>query len=294
MAVAFERIVGSLPEETLNDIVNLLELEGKVDVTKELADLAQLAVDFKTGKVPPPSLEHYLTIRHSDQGAKIEFAKTTLQGMIAGTILPEGGVQKQSAGLKRRLGYETNRLAFFLGRADGREIVLSAISNLPTVQRVLLLRSMSTNLKQQLDYPDIEECHPEQLAEYILYILHTDFGISKKSRDHEPSDVVIRRLSMLLDECLDRDPSKCCVNKIITTLCDNEHAPYLFRRMVEIADAGNFLDSLECFFMQNQATLRFARTCAQLLGNTPSDYDEDYVEDEYEEFLDSIEIPYEQ
>lgn len=290
---AFKRIVESLPEETLNNIVNLLE--GRVEVTgKELADLAQLAVDFQKGKIATPSLEYYLAIRDSDQGAKIEFAKRTLQGMIARTILPEGAVQKQNAGLKRRLGYETNRLAFFLGKADGKEIVLLAISNLPTVQRVLLLGSMSTNLKQQLDYPDIEECHPEQLAEYILSILHTDFRIRKKRRDNEPSDVVIRRLSALLDECLDRDPSKCYTNKVIITLCGDDRAPYLFRRMVEVADAGNFLDNLECFFMQNQATSRFARACAQLLGNTPSDYDEDYVENEDAEFLDSIEILYEQ
>ena len=254
-----------MPDETLDDIAELL---GDLNITKkELEDLALTVVDFREGRLSAPTPQDFLEVRTSSREVQLAYAKRKLQTLITASITREGALKERTQGFKARLGREVNQLTFFLGQPHGKELVKAAFFELSTVERTMLFRSMSTNLKHQFDYPDIDECSEEQMAEYIRRAAYVGHKIgTPRGGPRISNQEVFDRLETLVAACISRMDEGFEVSKVVSELCSLDYASDVYWRMVQAGYWREFLDQLECFFQQHPETALFARSCWNILA----------------------------
>lgn len=174
-----ELISRTRPEEILDRLQSMLS-DTKLE-EGELWELAIVVSRFTNGTLSAPNPVDFLKARESGRAVQIQHAKRTLQGLIAQCVVSEA--KRAGKGLQWRLGKAMNQLRFFLGVADGRELILAALDELSDTERTVLFGAMSTNLKQQLEYPDLEECSEEQMAEYLVNAVYMkDTGTNKRGK----------------------------------------------------------------------------------------------------------------
>lgn len=77
----FRSIVGSVPNELLDDIVELLEEKSDV-VRQELADVARMVVAYREGQITPPTPSDFLNARRNEE-QQLDYAKITLRSILA-------------------------------------------------------------------------------------------------------------------------------------------------------------------------------------------------------------------
>lgn len=254
-----------MPDDLLEDIVFLLQ--GDLKVTREeLEDLALEVVNFRDGRLSVPTPEDFLQARTTGREAQLEYAKQKLRSLIVFSITHEGVVQARKRGLKQRLGHEVNQLAFFLGQPNGRELVKAAFGELTTAERIMLFKTMSTNLKHQFEYPDLEECDETQMAEYICRAAYVGHAIgTPRGGPRIRNEEVFDRLETLVATCITRMEEGFDIFKVVSVLSELDYARDIFWRMIEAGYWREFLDQLECFFQQNPGTALFARRCQNIL-----------------------------
>lgn len=254
-------LIESTPEAMIRNL--LVQAEGDFDVAAdEIGQASRMIAAFYSGELIVPSEGDFLTARERGQDAQIEHAKKTLQGLIAFTITTRGVVRGKDRSLKYRLGLATNHLRFMLGISQGTELVNRAIDQLPNLERVLLMHSMSTNLKQELGYPDIDDCDEEQFAIYLRNSLYQNFGLGgKKEQPIKNPD----ELARLITVCADRIGKDFDAGKIIDRFFESDYAKDICMRLIEAARDLSVLDDLECIFQSSTRTSRFARRCREYL-----------------------------
>lgn len=278
---AFTSIVTFMPDEVLNDITGLLS--GDIQITRgELVDMAQTVLDFQNGKIAVPSIEDFLYAL--TDGGKIEIAKRALQGFIASSIA-ESLEKVGQMGMAMKLAQHVNRLSLFLGQQEGKKHIAQALAELPTAQRTLLYKTMSTNLKVELDYPDLYECDEYQMARYLKQVTHRK-PITEPQTKYDRDEMMIRypvnsdqmeRLGTLLNAIVDRAGQRFIPARVIDYLCE-EADPKLFRRLIDIATLGEDLDNLYILFQENTATEVFARRVQRILdGEEEDQFKPDYT-----------------
>lgn len=281
-ALIFHQIVQTVGDSVLEELESLYRQDPRI-TRQEIQSLAQLVADLEAGRVVLPRAEDFLEIR--DEASRHESARNTLRGMVASIILQHGQVQPKTASLKHRLGRETGQLRFFLGVPQGREIIRRELEGLSNFERTLMYQSMSTNLKTELDYPDLEECGEEQMAEYIAGAAYHGWGIGEspqraQTRSYEEN---FRRLEILITTAVERDGSGFWVSRVLDILHQRDYSSHMFRRIILAAEEKEFLDQAECFFQTHWATARWAAQCSQLLQGDAIRLSLEDVIDAYEE-----------
>lgn len=253
----FRSIVGSIPNLLLDDIVELLA--GRNDIAEqELAEIARMVVAYRAGEVTLPTPLDFLNARR-DEERQLEHARTTLRGILAQSILREGTLHQSTQGLKARIGRATNELTFFLGQRNGKQIVVEALSELSVTERTLLFKSMSTNLKKNLDFPDLEECDELQMADYIATVVYerqtrTPQGLKMTSESRT-------QLVEIFGVVTERAGTNFSLRKVLESLLERNTAENIFSHMIEASEIESTLDLLENFFLHHEETKHLAREC---------------------------------
>lgn len=237
----------------------------------EVEALQTLVLSFQRGENTIPRATDFLG--HLTIEDKQKLALRTLQGMLATTIV--GEIQKiGEQGLKAKLGVQVNQLMYFLGTVQAREIIVKAMESLPDLQRMILFRALSTNMKEKLDFPDIEECDEETFA---VYIIHTTWPQLRRTGFdkilQEPIDEVIKPaqvndLEKLLQTAFERArDGDLDVSKIIDFIQKRtKFGNYLFNTILKIAEIGGFLEPAYYFFQENTSTRGYAMRINRILN----------------------------
>lgn len=203
-----------------------------------------------------PSPADYLQIRYAPEPQRIDCAARELRGIVALTCVPNGNYQPPSLGLKMRVGSAFGTLIHHLGKDEEREkeVVSQALDQLSVTERMLMFESMSTTLKAELGYPDLDVCSEEQMAVYIRRAVYTKNKQMKRIRKVDiegmlPQDIpeeAAVRLAKLIDACLDRSDDF-QIRKVIEGLLRSPVSADIFRRMILAGNQERFLDSLQVF-----------------------------------------------
>lgn len=271
---AFASIVSTMPDEVLNDITRLLA--GDIHVARgEFVDMAQLVLDFQTGRMTVPTIDEFLSTA-TDAG-KVEAAKRALQGFLASSII-ESLEKVGQMGMAMKLAQQVNRLSMFLGNQGDKQLISRALAELPTAQRTILCKTMSTNLKVELDYPDLYECDELQMARYLKQVTNRKPTTEAQAK-YDREEMMIRypvnpdqmeRLGILLNAIVDRAGQRFSPARVIDFLSE-EADPKLFRRLIDIATIGEDLDNLYILFQENTATEVLARRIQRIIDGEEED-----------------------
>ncbi len=266
--------VYKVPEKTkvtdeVQEVINQLTKTAGPILSKaprdQVADLASLVMRFQSDSITPPDPMAFLeTHKYAD---KLQLATLALQKAIVDLVNLEAAARSQW-----RTGRAINNLTFFLGQANGEQIVRESLLALPDVQVRILSEAMSTSMKGRLGYPDIDWCDEAQMSRYLVQA--SSFRPSPESPDPDTyernfiPDENVERLGIILYTCAERINQDLNASVIIASIIEErgeDYASAVFTRMVKIAKKGDFLDRLGYFFQQDSTTGLFARKCARLL-----------------------------
>lgn len=260
-----------MSDDTIGEIVDLLH--GNLTVAKDqLLGLAELVVQSRKGILTIPSTDEFLRVSLGFDQKKTEYAMRYLQSILASTIVPQGEVPEPTLGLKIRLGREVNKLGYLIGDRNGKPLVAKALGKLAEnsrVQWLLLVRSMGTNLKQELGYPDLEECSPEQYGDYIRSAANVNLRSLNRFDRNQLEIVGISpeksSLILTLTEGLFDRPHE-FIDGVLTSILLHKNFGFVFSCWILAAEQEELLDELEDIFNHTSDTATFAQQCATRSG----------------------------
>jgi hypothetical protein len=279
-----ERMVGSIPERILSDMVALHE--GRMDITRaELEDMAEMVVGFRAGIYQKPTPLDFLPVErthmlHGEEWTssiqltpedKKQKARLYLQSLIATVIVDsDGNVKMKNQSMMKQLSQEINQLLFLLNDSKDSEIVRTAIQSLSVVERTMITRGMSTSIKEKLEHVDLDECSEEQAAYYLFNAVSRDYHRTSSARSvgQRPVDTTVfyeeslDRFEKILSTCFDRCEEGFDVQQLaacVRELNTSSHAHLFYRRMIQMGKYADLQGHVAEFLLRHPDTAEFAR-----------------------------------
>lgn len=241
---------------------------------EDIERVAGLVVNYNSGKEIVPTPGDFLSAANTT--ARHELAQRRIKGILSLLVLKDGKVQESSQGLKTKLTKEFNDLSMYLGHIEANKIIKEELANLPDLERALLYKKMSTFLKADLGYVDIEECDEKQVADYLLSLASAGgFGKTREKEAEWPArSSVIEDIASIMSIILEREEKgEISPSKVVDYICEKDYSDKIFERLLQVADAGNFIDLLEAFFQSHGESRDWARACGKRLkAISPEDY----------------------
>ena len=236
------------------------------DIRRQTTEISNYVHGFHSGELTVPTPSDFLTKSHVSEQYRRELAVKRLRGIIAFTVLDgKEGVHAGRAkekGLQNKVARQTNDTILFLGD-NGYEQFISALGTLNDVERALLFDVMSTNLKSQLYYPDVEECSEEQMGTYLHDAVRvTEGGLSTVF----PAPELLERVSYLIDASYQRSGERFRIQEVVTRLLTLPRAGESINRIIQAGYFTEQLDIAEEMLLQHPETHRFALLCRQYLN----------------------------
>jgi hypothetical protein len=269
ISVVLNKVVDVVPERTLQDMVGMLD--GRLDVTRsQLQDFATTVVEFRDGVQIAPTALDFLSspTQFVSKDDKVVLSVRSLRSIISHAVVAEQTGKTTEAGLNYRIGRATHELLFYVGDNDV-DIVNDALDGLTIVERTFLLKSMSTALLEKLGYPDLDDCDEARMADYIRNSSYLPQdkridGIERRVIDEEKMD----NLCIFLETCMSRDSRNIDVQEVISMISELPNADLIYRNLIRMANAGEYLDTLQWFFQRDTTTAQYAKECDRVLNNT--------------------------
>lgn len=269
-AAVYRGIHDIVPADQLQQVYTLTGY-NPAEMRRQLADVSQMASDFYAGRRIASTIDELVVpTTQINPLHRRELAVHNLQAILAQVVLTERkrvvNGQITEMGLKNKVAESINTLTYALGELGSEELA-QALAELPIAERTLLYGAMSTNLKCSLEYPDVEECNPEQMTAYFHDAIYGKHGIHEdeervKSTFSGPQ--MLRRVDILLAACSERADAF-DIEEVFRGLMRPPYEKTTIKRIIEVAYYTNQLDILEELFSRSTTTARAARLCREYL-----------------------------
>lgn len=262
--------------------VSMLSFRFPWSSRTDIDRVASLVLDYHAVRETVPTPRDF-AVAANCPSSKDELVQRSVKGILAFVVLPAGNIQRPSEKLKRQVADKFSDLIMFVGRSSCEQTINKEICNLPDLERRLLLENMGTPLKIRLNFPDIDECTEEQLAEYIVRT--ACLGGLDKDPEIEyqwPGPVALRRIEYLMSKMDEREQDgEIQSGKIAAILSQCDESDTIFQRLIQAAQSGNFVKILQAFFESYWGTRQWGIVCERY--SMGISLEEQSLEDLYEE-----------
>lgn len=268
----FANLIDRIPDPVLKDLA--LQLQGNVPSAQaEFKEIAELVLGSMEGKLTSPAKIEFLEV--STPQGRHEYVRRSLQAFIGKTLAIEIR-HPVGRGLMWRMAREVNKLVYLCGSQSGRDIVCECVASLPAAQKILIYRAMSTELKTNLGYPDLEECDERQLGEYLKRTVRgaprgRRYDRNNAEISYEVDDQQIERFVILLETILERhSEGKIQAGLVVDQLVESG-VGNIFQLLIRAGQLGEQLDRLYELFQLHPATEVLAKRVFRMLRDGEED-----------------------